>query len=501
MTEKRKSIVLVTVDCLRADHCGFMGYQRPTTPYLDSLAAESFVFPAAIVAGAPTYYSFPAILAARYPLALGRDVLGLGPDEPNLASACKQAGYTTAAFGAANPYISARFGYDLGFDTFRDFMEDAPAPREHSETATEPGGVARRLNRRLQRIRPTMGPLRMIYDELYFRYCQRSTPMAPSLDGLRRFPSADVIVDDACKWLRSIGDTPCFLWLHLMDPHSPYYPKEEALALLGSRPVTPYQARYLNSYWNRSDLGPPRLARRLEEIVALYDAGIRWVDVQMARLTQSLKQLNRWNDCVFAVTADHGEEFLDHGGRFHPPSKLMEELIHVPLLLRAPGASATARANDAPFSLIHLASTLLDAARLPVPSEFQGQSYWRQTAGAESGNEIAISESVANCTNPFRPENRLGPRVLSVRESRFKLMLFFDPPEEHLYDLAADPREQSPLAPTAQKAVRRRLLETAREHVHRSVEQRNWQMRLQARLQELRLEWSTLSNDVSAAAS
>src|SRR5262252_1633403 len=116
MTEKRKSIVLVTVDCLRADHCGFMGYERPTTPYLDSLAAESLVFPSAIAAGAPTYYSFPAILAARYPLALGRDVLGLSPDEPTLASVCKRAGYATAAFSAGNPYVSTRFGYGLGFD-------------------------------------------------------------------------------------------------------------------------------------------------------------------------------------------------------------------------------------------------------------------------------------------------------------------------------------------------------------------------------------------------
>ena len=102
---KQKSIVLVTVDCLRADHVGFMGYERPTTPFLDSLASESFVVPAAIVAGAPTYYSFPAILASRYPLALGRDVLGLGPDEPTLASTLKQAGYATASFGLSLIHI------------------------------------------------------------------------------------------------------------------------------------------------------------------------------------------------------------------------------------------------------------------------------------------------------------------------------------------------------------------------------------------------------------
>ncbi len=94
----QKSIVLITVDCLRADHVSFMGYERPTTPFLDSLASEAFVFPSAIVAGAPTYYSFPAIMASRYPLALGRDVLGLAPGEPSLASVLKRSGYATASF-------------------------------------------------------------------------------------------------------------------------------------------------------------------------------------------------------------------------------------------------------------------------------------------------------------------------------------------------------------------------------------------------------------------
>src|SRR5262244_3584616 len=123
MTKRQKSIVLVTVDCLRADHVGFMGYQRRTTPYLDSLAQESLVFPAAIAAGAPTYYSLPGILASRYPLALGRDVLGIAPDEETLPSVLKSYGFQTAGFSAANPYICSRFGYDQGFDCFRDFLE------------------------------------------------------------------------------------------------------------------------------------------------------------------------------------------------------------------------------------------------------------------------------------------------------------------------------------------------------------------------------------------
>jgi arylsulfatase A-like enzyme len=274
-----------------------------------------------------------------------------------------------------------------------------------------------------------------------------------------------------------------------MDPHSPYYPKEEALALMGRSSVTPSRARYLNSYWNRSDLGPARLARHRDEVVTLYDAGIRWVDAQMAGLIETLRGSNRWDDCIFALTADHGEEFLDHDGRYHPPSELMEELIHVPLLLRVPG-SAKKEVEMSPFSLMHLAPTLLDAAQLPAESGFRGRSLWDHVRQGTNFDGVAISECVAGCTNPFRREGRVGSRVLSIRESRFKLTLQFDPPAEHLYDLEADPGEHAPLAPTAQKAVRRRLLEIAREHLRRSSDKRDQRLRLRARVRDLQLEWT-----------
>ena len=99
------------------------------------------------------------------------------------------------------------------------------------------------------------------------------------------------------------------------------------------------------------------------------------MDAEMERLIESLRRANVWNDCIFALTGDHGEEFLDHGGRYHPPSRLMEELIRVPLLLRVPGA-AKKNISDSPFSLLHLAPTVLDCVEVPVPASFQGRSYW-----------------------------------------------------------------------------------------------------------------------------
>ncbi|MGA8764869.1 MAG: sulfatase [Candidatus Sulfotelmatobacter sp.] len=465
----RKSMVLITVDCLRADHCGFMGYSRRTTPFLDQLAAQCFVFPTAIVAGVPTYYSVPAILASRYPLEFGRELVGLVAGEQNLASAFKQAGYATAFFGAANPYVSARFGYDFGFDTFRNFLDDNPTTTSAPiTTVSNETGWTRGLNRVLDHVSHKLGPLGGAYDELYFQYCQRWAAPAPeSLDSLRRFPAADVIVDQAAAWLSSIGEVPFFLWLHLMDPHAPYYPAEAGQKLLGENRTTAAQARYSNASWNRSDLGLRRLRHYRDGIVSLYDSAVCWVDAQIARFVEILRRTELWKNCMFALTADHGEEFLEHNGRYHAPSSLAEELIQVPLLLRVPGVERRELCQS-PFSLLHLAPTLLDAADLPIPGGFQGRSHWTEMREGKTWSGAAIAESISGCTNPFRPELRRGHRIVAVRETRYKAVLNFATSTEHFFDLEADPGEQAPWPNDVAKPERRRLLETALEHLRKS---------------------------------
>jgi arylsulfatase A-like enzyme len=485
---ERKSVLLVTVDCLRADHCGFMGYRRPTTSFLDVLAAESFVFPTAIVAGVPTYYSLPAILASRYPLAMGREMLGLAVHEKNLPSAFNDDGYATAFFGAANPYLSAQFGYDFGFDTFCDFLDGDLAPVSSSRVD---GGERRRwttnLNQALAGMSHKIPGLGAAYDEIYFQYCQRRAARATqSLDQLRRFPAADVIVDRAQTWLSSVGETPFFLWLHFMDPHSPYYPTEAGLEILGERGMTSARARYLNESWNRSDIGSRRLRGYCREVTAMYDAGICWVDAQLSRLVESLRRLKLWENCILAFTADHGERFLEHDGRYHAPS-LTEELIHVPLLLRVPG-TAKRVVTDNPFSLVDLAPTLLEAAGARIPEEFHGRSRWTHVQEGTAWSEPAIAECVAGCTNPFRVEHRRGARLLAIREARYKLLLNFETHAEDLFDLEADSGERSPLPDQAAKPERRRLLEIAVAHLRSCNHARNSEAYLRTRLREIAIQ-------------
>lgn len=479
-----QSLMLITVDCLRADHVGFLGYPRKTTPFLDGLAESSAVFSNAIVAGAPTYYSFPAIMASRHPLALGRDIAGIAPEEPTIASTLRQSGYATAAFLAANPYLSPRFGYDVGFDTFNDFLAEGPA--EEQAPAVTAGSLRGRVNSALDKACHSLGPIGGIYDELYFQYCQSvATRSHPSLDSLRLFPSADVIVNEAGSWLENVGPDPFFLWLHFMDPHSPYYPKEEALKAMAGDSSAAHALR-ANSYWNRGDVGARGLLRRRDQVVALYDAGIRWVDSQIGRLVDKLRSRKLWDNCVFAVTADHGEEFLEHGGRYHSPAKLTEELIHVPLLLHGSKAGGP-KIQSEPFSLVDLAPTLLDTLDIAAPPTFRGTSLWPQL-DEPSGGRAAIVESIATCKNPFDSQSRTGTRLIVVRESQYKMVVDFASSQDNLFDLESDPGELHPLPANVEKPVRRRLLERAREHIAQSIHSRDTNQRLDAQLRDLRLE-------------
>jgi arylsulfatase A-like enzyme len=491
----QNSLILITVDCLRADHVGFLGYSRPTTPFLDSLAKQSFVIANAVVAGAPTYYSFPAIFASRYPLDLGRDVIGLAPHEPTLASALKSAGYATAAFCAGNPYLTPRFGYDQGFDTFHDFLDSVQTSPEYARDV----GVRTRVNRKLNTWSHKWRWAGQAYDDLYFEYCQHFPNSHPdSLDRLRRYPSADVLVDEASGWVRSVaGRKPFFLWLHFMDPHAPYYPPEQALRLMDTN-VSGDRARYLNSYWNRGNLPADRLERYRESIVRLYDAGIRWVDTQLARLVDSLQASAAWDDCVLALTADHGEEFLDHGGTFHSPGNISEEITRVPLLLRVPGQRCQ-RTGNTPFSLVHLAPTLLDIMGTDCPREFRGRSRWHSLQNGHSCEDAAITECVTDAGNAFHRCERLGRRMLAVKDERFKLVWELGTKEELFFDLEQDPKELTPIVLDKAKDARRGLMSRARQHLAESQERLDEGLRCRALLREFASEWASRRGAVKAS--
>jgi len=480
----RKFLILITVDCLRGDRLGMRRGSTSITPFLDSLAHDGVVFSDAIVAGVPTYFSFPAIMASRYALGLGREVLGIAPGEPSLASVLHEKGFATAAFLAGNPYLSSRSGYASGFDLFDDFLTPVSGDSPAADNA-QPSALSD-LNRLLQRVSKATRWTSAVYDELYFWYCQRlSNREEIDVRQLRPYPAAETLVDRACSWLNSVGNRDFFLWLHFMDAHHPYYPPPEALAAVGASGMSMSRARTVNAYWNRREIGASRLQRYREEILTLYDASVYWVDRQIARLAEALRSAGMWQDSILAVTADHGEEFLEHGERYHSPWNLPEQLVRVPLLIRAP-ALAPAHISESPFSLIHLAPTLLESMGIGAPRSFQGKSFWQEISqGKLAAGEPAIAETVEVRDNPMETRSRIHPRVLMVRDERYKLIFHFSGKKDELFDLHEDPEEKAAIDSELARPVRARLLRSAREHLRRSKKERDPKLALRARLRQI----------------
>ena len=297
-----------------------------------------------------------------------------------------------------------------------------------------------------------------------------------------------MIVDCAIAWLQQNSAGPFFLWLHLMDPHAPYYPKADALQEIGSE-LDSSAARHLNSLWAREGLSSRRLLKSRESVESLYDAGVRWADRQIGRLANRLVELNLWHQCALAVTADHGEEFLDHGGRFHPPVNLHEELIRVPLLVRLPG-HPHGRDVKHPIGLIDLAPTMFDTLDIPAPASFRGRSCWRKLKNDEDWDWPVLTECAYGCTNPFRAETRLASRVLSVRKGDYKLVMNFATGSDHLFKLSSDPGEMSSLPLGAESDARKHLLECAKKHVAESLKSRDLDLRFATQARELRCKWT-----------
>jgi arylsulfatase A-like enzyme len=142
------NVLLITVDALRADHVGAYGYRRATTPRLDALARESFLFTDAWAHAPSTRYSIPAILTGRYPSAIAQDANQHWPPKilPRnrlFAEIMKDRGYATGAT-ASYYYFEREWGLDQGFDEYDVHLQTLHSGR-YVDPAHTSGTSAREL--------------------------------------------------------------------------------------------------------------------------------------------------------------------------------------------------------------------------------------------------------------------------------------------------------------------------------------------------------------------
>jgi arylsulfatase A-like enzyme len=179
----------------------------------------------------------------------------------------------------------------------------------------------------------------------------------------------------------------------------------------------------------------------VDHVRALYDGEVAYTDREVGVLMGELQRRGLVEGAVLAYSADHGEEFLDHGGWLHSRT-LYGEMLRVPLAVRRPGSAG--RHVSMPVSLVDLAPTLLDAFGISSPSEFQGRSLGVLLGGGRLPEVPLFAETQRNHDRKLR---------LAVRWKDQKCILLLPPGGKSLeilgeesYDLVSDPREKTPIA-------------------------------------------------------
>ena len=298
-----ENIVFVTVDSLRADRCGFMGYDEPTTPTLDSMAADGFVIENAIAPGPVTPASLPAMFTGTYPLAVDDDSPGGTPELGSARSQIRQHmqtrdslpallsrhGYTTAGF-TPNPWTSRYFGFDSGFDHYRDYMSEDVSSKLFKRMLSGDGSTLSSAVR------------------LVLSWLQRENVFKPW----------EAFYDDIVAWATQAPE-PYFLWVFLLDVHFPYLPTGQFRSQSRLREYEANLRLYTETQEDYSD-------RVHDQLSTAYDDAVRYTDQFFARLQADL------DDPLIVVTGDHGEAFGEHGTYTHQDC-LYEENIRVPLVV------------------------------------------------------------------------------------------------------------------------------------------------------------------------
>jgi arylsulfatase A-like enzyme len=384
------SVLLVTIDTLRADHTSAYGYAHPTTPNLDRLGREGTVFLAAYTPTPTTGPSHSTLFTSSYPAAHGvlKNGYVLQPGRPTLAEALRDAGWQTGAVVSAFP-LAARFGYARGFEHYDDGFPADTA----SITSSEWEGF--RLPEAFDR-------------------------------------RADATTDRALDWLAGTSsEHPFFLWVHYYDPHAPYDPPPGFVRLV--RDDSERQPR-----------------RRLDREIAAYDGEIRFADEQVGRLLRAAE--NRAGDArlLVVVAADHGEGLMSHGWMEHGVN-LYEELVRTLLIVRWSGRVRAGQRVSAPMGLIDVAPTVLSLVGLPATLiRPQGEDISRVlTDGASPPTDRPLFFERRLYTESDQREWPAVGEMVAVRWGSWKYVRAPAEGTTELFDLVHDPGEMHGLGASA----------------------------------------------------
>ncbi len=410
-----QGVIVILADTLRRDHLSAYGHARETTPTLARMASEGTLFRDAISQATWTKVSVPSLMLSLYPTSHGiRSFADRLPDDAStLAEAFRDAGFATLAL-SSNFFVGKLTHLEQGFEE----LHEAASLESSVSTSGESSKTAREQ------------------------------------------------VDRLLPWLDAQRGAAFFAYLHVTDPHSPY------------RPMRPYDTRFVsaedgarhereNAVLRKhiahplmkafgmpiaSELAAAKIDAKayLDVDRAWYDASIRAMDAELARVFERLRELGLAENTLVVFTSDHGEEFLEHGASFHGRS-VYGEVTRIPLLVWGAGVPA-GRTVEETVQSIDVMPTLLELASVTTTAPMQGQSLAPLLAEATTAGTPAWTP------RPAISEHRLdlgGPPWVdregtAINDSEWKLIENSSPsasvPPFELYDARRDPLDQHDIA-------------------------------------------------------
>lgn len=322
--EGRPDVLLVLIDTLRADALGAWGNGPEATPALDALARDGVVFEQFVTAAAWTRPSVATLLTGLHPsthTCQAKDA-ALPAAVETLAEVLQKNGYATGGF-PNNPNVSGALGFGQGFDWYVYRPTFPFGARESTYGLT-------------------------LYTALRQAWSRATTVRRPE----HHYRPAEALLPEVRAWIDDQGGARWFAFVHLMEPHDPYF-------------AHPYDGTAVG----RLDAPGPE---RVDELRARYAGEVRHVDAELGRFLDGLRADGRYDDLLIVVTSDHGEELGEHGGYWHGHT-LYDEQVRVPLIVKLPGNARAGTRVPWQVRQVDVAPTVAQLAEVAPSPSWQGQ--------------------------------------------------------------------------------------------------------------------------------
>ena len=379
----RPNVLLIVVDCLRRDHLGVYGYERPTSPAIDRFAAQARVFERAYSTASWTKPAVASLITGRFPdrHRTLRQADRLAKSSVTLAERLAGVGYHTLFLGG-NAWISGHFQFDQGYDSFA-IMSELTGEEVRSELLNQ---------------------------------------------------------------LSMVRGRPFFAYVHFMDVHLPYGFNRYNDTFVPAGTATPViSSGAMSSAWGRRRTAAGLMSEQdRARIVGLYDGQIRFVDDQIGIILGQLEHWGVLENTLVILTADHGEEFWEHGNFEHGHS-VYDEVLRVPLIVRGPGFRAGR--VDAPVSLADIAPSIVSLSGASAENDaFDGMPLQKRT---QVGDDPLLAVSTLYGREKYAALDETRKAILNVPAASggWGLVGVQAQAGQQLFDLTHDVSEERSTAP------------------------------------------------------